>query len=213
MRLVAVPAALCFLTAVAAAQQDVGPTLGPSFSLLLMGGPGVGSTSCEDTFFGAVGFDAARSVARQSIRFQAAARAYVLGAGVAECAISPLPPPSDGTFIVEDRNPLAAHEFLTTDARIDVDLPAHISTVSVGAGVAWREGRDVPYFLAGWGVPALDGVKHRFGLQLDYQWLRFSNEQFQRTFQGGIMTAEQRLGTVQHWSNAVTVGVRWAFGL
>jgi len=59
----------------------------------------------------------------------------------------------------------------------------------------------------------LDGVKHRFGLQIDYQWLHLTNDRFERTFQGGALISEQALTPARHWSNAVHVGVRWAFGL
>src|SRR5690349_15629291 len=117
------------------AQTRIPFTVGPSVALLIGGGNGVRSTDCEDTFFGAGGLNVGHALSGRSIRFQATARGYVLAAGGAICAVAPLRPPNDGTVTLEDQRHLAAHPFGTTDARLDVDLPTHISTVSAGAGV------------------------------------------------------------------------------
>ena len=158
------------------AQEGPSSTLGPSFTVMIMGGDAVRASACENTFFGAAGLNVGRIIAGRSVRFQAAARAYVLAAGGAICAVAPLPPPpNDGTYTMEDPNHLVAHPFLTTDARVDIE--------------------------------------HRVGLQIDYQWLHLTNDRFERTFQGGALISEQALTPARHWSNAVHVGVRWAFGL
>jgi hypothetical protein len=185
-------------------------TLGPSFSVMLRSRDDLGG-GCGSTYFGAFGLQGVKPV-RGRVVLQVALRAFWMGSH-ADCAAAPQPPPPDGTYLVEDRDPLQGDSFEMADARVGIGLPRHLATLSLGGGTAMREGRNVPYLVAALGLPSVDGTAHRFGWQLEYQWLRLTNERFLRTWQNGFMVSQQPAGTIRHWSNAITLGVRWGFRL
>jgi hypothetical protein len=73
--------------------------------------------------------------------------------------VDPFPPP-DGTYQGTRYTELLATRFVATDLRLRVRTPGEYQgglSASIGAGNAWRGGRDVPY-----GVGAL-GVRLRLG--------------------------------------------------
>jgi hypothetical protein len=187
-------------------------TVGPSFTLMVAGGDGVETRGCGETHFGAPGVQVATPIAGNRVTLHLAGRGFVLGLPTS-CAAAPSPPPPDGTYIVADRVSLLSRRFLTTDARLGLTAPGNAAMLTAGAGIAWREGHNVPYFVAAVGIPFVDGVTRRFGLQVDYHWVRLTSDRFQRTFLNGQMTAEQSLGTAHAWSHALTVGLRLGIAL
>lgn len=192
------------LPAVAWTQRS---TLGPSLTLMVGGGDGVVPRGCQDYHIGAFGLQFSRPIAGRLVTLQLAGRGFVLSLPTS-CHPSPSPPPPDGTYIVDERVSLLAVPFVATDARLGISAPNGMAMLTLGGGTAWREGHNVPYLVTGIGIPAVDGVTHRFGFQLEYHWVRLTSDRFRRTFLNGQMTAEQPLGNVHRWSHAVTLGMR-----
>lgn len=68
-----------------------------------------------------------------------------------------------------------------------------------------------PYVVGGISFPFVDGSTHRFSIHFDYYSLRLTNDRFQRTYQNGFRVAEQRIASVHHWTQALSLGMRWGF--
>jgi len=183
-------------------------TLGPSLTLMVGGGDGVVARGCQDHHIGALGLQFSRPIAGRLITLQLAGRGFWLSLP-ASCVEAPLPPPPDGTYIVDERVSLQALPFVATDARIGINAPNNAAMLTLGGGTAWREGHNAPYFVTGIGIPFVDGVTRRFALEVEYHWFRLTSDRFQRTFLNGQMTAELPLGNVHRWSHAVTIGMRF----
>lgn len=193
------------------AQQTI---IGPSLSAIVGAGNSVSGPGCSSQIhFAGPGVHGARRL-RGAVGLEFAARGFwfKLPFSCME-AIMPLPPTPDGTYIVNEPDYLQTRPFITTDARVGVDLLPPLARVSGGAGMAWREGHNVPYVVAAFGLPSVDVKHYRFGLQLEYQWVRVAYERHQRTYQNDQIVTDQLLGVSRHWSHVVTAGVRIGIGL
>jgi len=188
------------------AQQTI---VGPSLSAIVGAGNSVSGPGCSSHIhFAGPGMHGTRRL-RGVLGIEFAARGFWFKLPFS-CneAITPSPPHPDGTFIENQPDYLQTRPFITTDARVGVDLLPPLARVSGGAGMAWRDGHNVPYFVAAFGLPSVDVKHYRFGLQIEYQWVLVASETHQRTYQNNQIVADQLLGVSRHWSHAVTAGVR-----
>ncbi len=193
------------------AQQTV---IGPSLSAIVGAGNSIRGPGCSnEVHFAAPGVHGSRRLTGV-LGLEFAARGFWLKLPF-ECmeALAPLPPHPDGTFIENQPDYLQTRPFITTDARIGVDLLPPLARVSGGAGMAWREGHNAPYFVAAFGLPSVDVKHYRLGLQIEYQWMWVASETHERTYQNSQIVADQLLGVSRHWSHAVTAGVRIGIAL
>jgi hypothetical protein len=181
--------------------------LGPSLTAMVSGGEGVAGSCLQDRYFAAIGLHLSKPIVGRLVILQAVGRGFWLGLG-SSCVDAPLPPPQDGTFIVEQRTNLQARPFETTDARVGISLPNDVVLLSAGGGTAWREGHNAPYFVAALSVPSVAGTSQRFGFQIEYHWLRLASDRARRTYQNGQLVVDESLGTAYHWSHAMTLGMR-----
>jgi hypothetical protein len=101
---------------------------------------------------------------------------------------------------------LLSRSFITTDVRVAYHLGAPVN-IAVGAGNAWHESHDLPYFLFAAEVSLFDRPTVHVGLAGEYQWLRVSSDEFRRTYQDFELVAEEPLGRVHEWSHALVVGL------
>lgn len=204
-----------FLLFVPNGSSAQGTTLGPSVSLMVGAGEGVSGGGCGgDHYIGSTGLDASRLLGKV-VSLQVAVRAFwlALGPTCQRNPTAPLPPPPDGTYIEEDGVRLQSSEFLTTDARLGIRARNNPVVLSLGGGTVVRGGHEAPYFVGALSFPFADGSTRRFSVLVEYYWLRLTNDRFQRTYQNGFRVAEQPLAPIHHWSNAMTLGVRWGFRL
>lgn len=207
MRAVAV---LLLLPALLGAQT----TLGPSITVMGSGAPDITASGCTPNHFLALGAHAARPILGRVFTVQVVGRGYWLSPefGCLE-ALGVRPPLPDGSYDYEQSMGLQARSYITTDVRIGVYTPQRFSTLTLGTGIAWRAGHNVPYVVAGLGLPAVDGVRHRFGFQIEYTSLLITNDFIRETWQGGTIISQQRLRTVHRWRPAWTFGIRWGLPL
>jgi len=207
----ALAAALLLLPTLAAAQT----TLGPSLTVMGGGGADVSGFSCTPGHWLGFGVHTMRPfTSAPALTLHVVARGFWGNPGPScnEIASPRLPPP-DGVYDFERPMHLQAESYSTVDVRIGLYAPRRIAALTMGSGVAWRAGRDVPYVVAGLGFPAVDGMRHRFGFQVEYTVLLVTNDFGRETWQGGTMISQQRLRTVRHWRPAWTFGVRWGLPL
>jgi hypothetical protein len=203
---------LLFVPSGGSAQQTA---LGPSFSLMVGAGEGVSGGGCGGAhYIGSTGLDGSRRLGKV-VSLQVAVRAFwlALGPECNEAPTAPLPPPPDGTYIEGDGVQLQSSQFFTTDARLGIRAPHNLAMLTIGGGTVLRRGYEAPYFVGALSFPFADGSSRRFSWLVEYYLLRLTNDRFQRTYQNGFRVAEQPLGPIQRWSNAMTLGVRWGFRL
>lgn len=200
-------AALLLLPSLAAAQTS----LGPSIQLMLGDDFDISGSCLSDRHFAALGVHLTHGLGSR-VTVQIVARGYVLGTSPS-CVDGLVVPRSDGTYDVEHHDPLQSESFLTTDARIGLTAPNNAVMLSVGGGTAWRAGHDAPHLVVGVTLPMVDGVRRRFGVQIEYAYLRLTTNRTRQTWQGGGITNEVSIEPVHHWAGAIMFGVRWGLPL
>lgn len=126
-----------------------------------------------------------------------------------ECVVTP-GPPHDGTFTRLASPAVLESRFATTDLRMRLTATASVigGSVTLGGGVAWRAGPNVPYLAAGAAIAApfgpcrfvVEGELYRMRVQLDY---------VERTYENFQLVSVVPLPTIREWNSAgrVAVGV------
>ena len=188
--------------AIAAAQVS---SLDLALEHVIRGGTGVERSCLEPGHSTAIGARLAHGISRR-LAVAVATRAFIFES--ASTCVDGFPPP-DGTYIQDDRVALLAATFLTSDIRLRVSLGASIggSGLEVGFGNAWRSGHDLPYVLLGASVPIPTGQKVRLVIEAEYLVLRVTSDRYRRTWQNFQLVAEDSLGQIHEWSDALAVGV------
>jgi hypothetical protein len=140
----------------------------------------------------------------------AAARIHAPPAGVG-CDTSFQPP--DGIYIEDDRTDLLSETFFTTDIRIGARLGTRPGALelSIGAGMAWQPGRDLPLAIVAMNVPMVILPDARVDLTVDYTLLLVSSDRYRRTYQTGLIVDDESLGSVRNAGEMLTLGVRLQF--
>lgn len=184
--------------------------LGAGLSHILGAGNEV-SSQCYDHVH-STGFGPRAAVSMLSGRGAVAAtmRAYWFSRG-ATCALDPFVP-RDGTYEFDDGVGLLAVEFTTTDVRFELE-PVRRFRIGAGGGVAWREGRDVPYGLLEMGASLISTRSVRLWIDGELGALRFSKARRRDTFQNFAVVSSEPLGITRHWSAAFLVGMHVEFPL
>jgi hypothetical protein len=185
-------------------------TLGAGLSHILGAGDEV-SSDCYDHVH-STGFGPRATVSMLSGRgtVTATAHAYWFSRG-ATCALDPFVP-RDGTYEFDDGVSLLAVEFITTDVRFELE-PVRRFRIGAGGGVAWREGRNVPYGLVEMGAALISAPLVRLWINGELDAFRFSKARRLDTFQNFAVVSSQPLGITRHWSTAFVVGVHVEFPL
>lgn len=175
------------------------------------GGPGVERSCLETGHSSAVGARLGYDISRR-LSVEVAGRAYLFETP-ATC-VDGFPPP-DGTYIQDDRVPLLAASFLTSDLRLRVNLgpPGRGPGLEAGLGNAWRSSHDLPYLLVGTTLPIPTGRKVRLVIEAEYLQLRVTSDRVRRTWQNFQLVAVDSLGQVHQWSHALVLGAGFRFVL
>jgi len=124
-------------------------------------------------------------------------------------------PPPDGTFVTDDRVNLLGARILTTDLRFRGRTGTRPGAliVTIGGGVAWHPGHDLPHVVDGAGLSLVDRACLNVTLEGEYQSLRVTSDRFQRTYQNSQLIAEQSLGQIHRWTSASAIEMRLALSL
>jgi hypothetical protein len=199
-------ALLMLFPALAAAQTA---TLGPSLTMM-----GASERSgCASQYIGSFGLHYTHRLAPRVFTLHVVARGYWLPSPfTCNEALLLRPPPADGTYDVEYHTNLQSRQYGTADVRLGIS-PAPGARLSVGGGFALRGGHDVPYAIVELGLPAIDGKLHRFGFQIEYSWLHYTDARARETWLGGQRVNAQPLSPGHWWGHALTLGVRWGLPL
>jgi hypothetical protein len=179
-------------------------TLGPTLTQILSSGKGVARDCLQSEYSTGLGARFSVPVLTRWTTLQVVGRGYWFERG-SECVDGF--PPTDGTYLVEDRVNLQSRSFITTDVRLATRLGETPVNLAVGGGNAWHEGHDLPYLMLGAGILIFARPDVRVSLESEYQWLRVTSDQYRRTYQDFELVAEEPLGPVHEWSHAFIIGI------
>ena len=196
-------AAAIFLSPPATAAQR--PSLGLTIQHVFDAGPGVERSCLERGHTTGLGGRLSIGLLARFLSLDFTTRAYVLES--AATCIDGFPP-SDGTYVEDDRVALLAASFVTTDLRLRGSLgpQGQAPGLALGVGNAWHSSHDLPYMLAGVSVPIATGHKTRVVIEAEYLMLRVTSDRYRRTWQNAQLVAVESLGRIHHWSRALTFG-------
>lgn len=109
-------------------------------------------------------------------------------------------PIRNGTFTHDGIFRLQAAAFSTADARFEA-RPLRLLRTSLGAGMAWHEGPNVPYVVLGGGVP-LQHRRFTFAFGAEYYVMRTTVDHTRITNENFRPITVESLGRSHGWSNA-----------
>jgi hypothetical protein len=180
-------------------------TLGPSLTQILKSGRGIARNCGQSEYGTGLGARLSVPVLSRWTKLQVAGRGYWLNRG-AECHFADIPP-ADGTRVEDDRINLLSQSFITTDVRLEAQIPQAALSFALGGGNAWRKGPNSPYLLLAAGLLLYDRDGLQFGLGGEYQYLRTTSDQVRRTYLNGGLIAEEPVGRVHDWSHAFALNI------
>lgn len=188
------------------AAQRVG--LGVTGAWMATGGKHVQTTCGGDEFRGGIGPSVSFAPGSGRLQLTFLARAYRMR-DFGSCQASELPPPENGTRVLENRYTLLSDKFVTTDARAEYRLRRRLG-IGAGGGMAWHEGVDVPYGLVSAEWLPVARRRTRFGLGLELYAVRGAADLTRVTYVNSQVVSSEELPRERSWSHAVVVTARFS---